>query len=308
MSCCWFSGPPLTRWNSLKNIRGQRQRPHERSEHDFSWHRDDHQWHSLMCGVWHSACLWHILILNFTNTNKLRFDVNPSAVWRSEHPGALWLCCVSVHLPFLVLLDKQLCAFVWGWGCCFYAHWVIAQGGMCPFQGKLTMPVVQPPVEPCSRSLSLSLSLSLSSRHFLCVWDWCCCPSGTNGGKAPYKNLSWYVVRGYKGLGRGHCWVILTAFGPQTNPHEVTFTWILTKENTSRDKMKVWPWNAESVLWLKLYGCLTSICATSHSANHHLRSHLLNFGLQHSGHSSQDKSQWSLYGNGILHQVELDSV
>lgn len=33
-------------------------------------------------------------------------------------------------------------------GCCFHAQWIIAQGGMCPFQGKLTMPVVQLPAEP----------------------------------------------------------------------------------------------------------------------------------------------------------------
>lgn len=47
-------------------------------------------------------------------------------------------------------------------GCCFYAQWIIAQGGMCPFQGKLAMPVVQLPAEPNPTPLLLSPSLPRS--------------------------------------------------------------------------------------------------------------------------------------------------
>lgn len=67
------------------------------------------------------------------------------------------------------MLVKLLCVSVTrvgrGGGCCFYAQWIIAQGGMCPFQGKLAMPVVQPPAEPFSLS-PLSLSLMLPP-----MWD-----------------------------------------------------------------------------------------------------------------------------------------
>lgn len=67
-----------------------------------------------------------------------------------------------------------------GRGCCFYAQWIIAQGGMCPFQGKLAMPVVQPPAEPFSLS---SLSEPDAAAHVglmvqkrpakICVGMWC---------------------------------------------------------------------------------------------------------------------------------------
>lgn len=91
------------------------------------------------------------------------FVTRPQLKWQKmwiSHPGALWPCSVTVHLPFLVVLVKPLCVCLWwGWGCCFYAQWIIVQGGMCPFQGKLAMPVVQPPAEP-PPSLSLSPPLS----------------------------------------------------------------------------------------------------------------------------------------------------
>jgi len=120
-----------------------------------------------------------------------------------------------------------------GWGCCFYAQWIIVQGGMCPFQGKLTMPVVQLPAEP----------LSL----LLCLWAWCCCPCGSNGAKHPRKI---WGTGPWEGALLNHP----DSLWSKNKSTKIASTSLLTKKNAHQHSYQV---RSKTMLWLHWESILT---------------------------------------------------
>lgn len=84
-----------------------------------------------------------MLVFNFTNI--IKGNIKSKSVEQSGQAEVFLLALLLSVFQSSVRMSAWVCVEVEGGGrlgCCFYAQWIIAQGGMWPFQGELTMAVV----------------------------------------------------------------------------------------------------------------------------------------------------------------------